>query len=310
MQYKECGELDKFNFAFGFNCNDGKHTAMSIISFVKKIIQVGYIEHFYANKLLSLKKGRDDYNNINTYTAFFDIDDNIERANTEGDFRSFNDFMYILKIMAEVTDKPLIAYNQLKEKYPKYAEKFHWQFTNGIMDEIRLQSAQYRQGSTDVVPKTNAILKKMKDCFHIEKIGTTKQRVCIYYRNTFKKNTGLRMNPLRQTSGYFSMVPYNSDENIFKDELQNYMTENNIIPDTILLKQYDNNTQMALIVYLGTFQFDGNLYDIAITAFGPTTVNNGAVNSEEEWKQLMLTLFDISEKDFYTLWNKKNKSLW
>ena len=88
------------------------------------------------------------------------------------------------------------------------------------------------------------------------------------------------------------------------------MSENDAKPETILLKQYDNNSHMALIIYLGTLQFSDNLYDIALTAFGPTDVNNGVINSEELWKKIMLNVFDITENDFYSLWNKKKKPIW
>ena len=132
----------------------------------------------------------------------------------------------------------------------------------------------------------------------------------MYYKNTFIANKNTGFVEYQNTSGYSALVLYKSNENIHKQNIEKYMSENDAKPETILLKQYDNNSRMALIIYLGTLQFSDNLYDIALTAFGPTDVNNGVINSEELWKKIMLNIFDITENDFYSLWNKKKKPIW
>ena len=120
------------------------------------------VEHFYATNLYTYKKGRDDYDDKKAGNIFFDIEDNLIRANEEGDFRTQQDFLYILKIVNEITNDPLVSYKQLCAKYPQFVQKYDKQLMNGIMNEIRMRSAQYRQGSTDIVPKTNSVLKKMQ----------------------------------------------------------------------------------------------------------------------------------------------------
>lgn len=315
MVYKDIEETSGdsyYNFAFGFNCIKVPNGTMKAIGFIKKIIQVGMIEHFFASQLRTYKKDRDDYDDKKAGHTFFDITDGIFRANEEGDFRTQQDFLYVLKMANEITGEPLFSYKTLCAKYQKFSQKYNKQLLNGIMDEVRMSTANYVPGASDVVPRTNAVLKKMQQSFDLQSLAELSKsaNICLYYKNTFIDNRKNGFVEYQNTSGYSSLVLYKSPENIHRDSLEKYVSENNAKPETMLLKQYDNYTRMALIMYMGTLQFKGNLYDIAIIVHSPTDVNNGVINSEKRWKQIMLDLFDITEKDFYSLWNKKKEPVW